>query len=261
MASAPGPLRVGAALSWRLLVVAAAIALVAYLAARLRVVIIPAFVAALITTLLYPLADALRAWRVPRTLASVLAFTAGLLVLVGTAAAILPPVIDDLADVDGLQADVESGIDRARDWLVQGPLQLSAEEVDRYLDRGLAELQANAQRFAGGAVTGALLVVELFAGAALTVVLTFFFVKDGERFWEWFIRLFDRDMQSDVRAVGERVWRMMTGYVRGTLGVAAVDAVFIGLALLLIGVPFVVPLAVLIFIGGLIPIVGAFATG
>ena len=122
-------------------------------------------------------------------------------------------------------------------------------------------MRSNVARFLGGALSGAVLLVELLAGLLLTLVITFFFVKDGERFWSWFVGLFSADRLNRVRAAGEGSWGVLGGYVRGTVGVAAIDALLIGVALMLIGVPLVIPLAVLTFIGGLVPIVGAFAAG
>jgi putative heme transporter len=61
--------------------------------------------------------------------------------------------------------------------------------------------------------------------------------------------------------VGDRVWYTLGAYFRGQLIVAAVDAFFIGLGLFLLGVPLALPLALLVFFGGLFPVVGAFTAG
>jgi len=53
----------------------------------------------------------------------------------------------------------------------------------------------------------------------------------------------------------------MSGYIRGQLVIALVDAVLMGIGIWVLGVPLVAPLAVLVFFGGLFPIVGAVLSG
>ncbi|MPZ99999.1 MAG: AI-2E family transporter [Dehalococcoidia bacterium] len=257
----PGPLRVTSELSWRVLVVAAAVALAFFALVTLSLVILPVFIALLLTTLLYPPARWLRNQGVPNGLAAGITFAAAVLVVAAVVGVMVPIVISDAEEFDGIQANVENGIDRARDWLVTGPLELSEEEVDRYIDRALDELEANAERFVGGAFSGALLLLQGLAGALLTIVLTFFFLKDGERFWAWFVSLFSPEMQHDAREVGTRAWLVLSGYLRGTAAVAAIDGIFIGLAVWLIGVPLALVIGLLTFVLAFIPIVGAFAAG
>ncbi len=112
-----------------------------------------------------------------------------------------------------------------------------------------------------GIFGGAVVALELLAGLLLAIVILFFLVKDGERMWRWAVGLFPPTVRADVDAIGARAWETAGGYIRGVTIVALVDAVFIGLALWLIGVPLVVPLAALTFIGGFFPIVGAFVAG
>jgi predicted PurR-regulated permease PerM len=58
-----------------------------------------------------------------------------------------------------------------------------------------------------------------------------------------------------------RPWGTLGAYVRGLAIVGFVDALFIGIGLLLVGAPLVLPLSVLVFFGAFFPIVGAFLTG
>src|SRR3546814_8314103 len=51
------------------------------------------------------------------------------------------------------------------------------------------------------------------------------------------------------------------GFIRTQALVSFIDAIFIGIGLVLVGVPLAIPLAVLTFFGGFIPIVGAFVVG
>ena len=93
------------------------------------------------------------------------------------------------------------------------------------------------------------------------MVLVFFFIRDGAQIWGWVVDLFPSRVRPDAHAVGRRSWSALSGYVRGMALVALVDAVLIGLALAIIGVPLVVPLMALTFFGAFVPLVGAFVAG
>src|SRR5690606_31741832 len=111
-----------------------------------------------------------------------------------------------------------------------------------------------------GALSGAIVALEIAAGALLAVVLLFFLLKDGTRIWSWLLALCG-DRRRDADAVGRRAWQALGGYVRGATIVAAFDATLIGLALLVIGVPLVLPLAVITFFAAYVPIIGATVSG
>ncbi len=256
--SVPRGLRVAAALSWRFLLVVATVAVLAYIAARLRLVLLPVVIALLLATVLYPLARRLRDRGVPNGLAALLVLV-GSLALVGvTVAVVAPPVVEEMSDVDD---QARGGIERIEGWLVDSRLGISEKQLSNAVDRGEQELRERSGAIASGVLSGAYLVIEIATVVLLTLFLLFFFLKDGERLWEWVVRLFPEERRRDVHEIGARGWDTLGGYLRGTAAVALVDAVFIGVALLLIGVPLVLPLAVLTFLGGFFPLVGAFIAG
>lgn len=254
----PSGLKLAAAIAWRFLVVAAAVAVLVLVLSRLRVIVVPLAVALLLSTFLVPPARWLTRHRVPDALAA-LAVVAGAVVLLVGALTMLGAAV--AGEVDDLDVSIQGGIDEVTQWLSDGPLDLSADRVERWQDRAGEQLRAQSGRLAGGVFGGAYLALELVAGLALTVVTLFFFVKDGDRIWRWFVRLFPEGARGDVEAIGRSSWTTAGGYIRGISIVALSDAVFIGLALWLIGVPFVIPLAALTFLGGFFPIVGAVVAG
>jgi len=109
--------------------------------------------------------------------------------------------------------------------------------------------------------SGAVLIGELITGLIVTLLLTFFFLKDGGLMWRWILGLVGPRRRHDVDEVGRRVFTALGGYVRGIALVGLVDAVLIGIALLVIGVPLVVPLMILTFLGAFLPLIGAFLAG
>ncbi len=254
----PRGLLTASELSWRLLAVALAVALIAFVLWEIRLVVLPLLIAVLLSTLLHPLVQRLRRRGVPNVLASVVVFLAGVGVLAGAIYLVVPAVIDELTN---LVASVQAGIGELGDLLVEGPLGLSQVEAQETIREAEQRLADSLDAIASGVLSGALLVGEVLAGAAIVLVLLFFFIKDGPLIWAWVTRLFGERGQGTLEHVGEASWTALSQYVRGVVFVATVDAIFIGLALALIGVPLVIPLAVLTFIAAFVPYVGAFTAG
>ncbi len=255
--SVPGSLRLAAALSWRLLVVLISLVVVAFVVARLRIVILPIFIALLLATQLTPLVNRAESRGLPRWLGAILSLVLGVAVVAGIIAAVVGTVV---ADFNELEVDFEGGLAKVGEFFVD-ELDVPQEDIDQAIDDLLSTVRSNTDTILGGIFTGASLALEVAAGSVLAVVFLFFFLKDGRAMWSWLVRLAPPGRHDDARAIGLRVWRILGVYIRGTTAVAAVDGVFIGLALLIIGVPFVLPLAILTFFGGFIPIVGAVAAG
>jgi predicted PurR-regulated permease PerM len=105
------------------------------------------------------------------------------------------------------------------------------------------------------------LLAEVITGLIVAVLLCFFLLKDGAEMWAWVLRLVRKGSRDDTDEVGKRVYTALAGYVRGIAMVGFVDAVLIAIALLIIGVPLVVPLAVVTFFAAFVPLIGAFVAG
>ncbi len=110
-------------------------------------------------------------------------------------------------------------------------------------------------------VTGGKIVLELLTGLVLTVFITFFLLKDGAKIWHWLIRGFRPHARRRVSRAGDAGWRTLVNYMRGTVLIAAIHALFIGLALWLLGVPLLVPFIVLVFLAAFVPIIGILVVG
>ncbi|HET8756186.1 MAG TPA: AI-2E family transporter [Solirubrobacteraceae bacterium] len=250
----PRGLAVASAITLRVLVVVAGMVILALGAARLMLVVLPVIISILLTTLLVPLARRLQRhrWRpAPAALASVLL---ALIVFFGLWALIIPGV---LSQSDDLFANLQDGAKQAVGVLE--PLGIGRGDVDRAIDEGLKSVQGGA--VANEVITGAMLVTQWAAGVVLIVVLTFFFVKDGESIWDWIVELFYEQRQDTIREAGSRSWAALSAYVQGVVLVATIDAVLIGAGLIVLGVPVAMPLIVLTFVAAFFPIVGAFTAG
>ena len=229
-----------------------------WLLGELRVVVVPVLASLLVATLLVPPADFLCRHGWPSAFATGVVMVAAAAILGGIAALIAPAFVDQF---DQLETSVDEAVEEVVRWLVQGPFDLERDQIDEAVQNGLDSLRSNAGGIGRGVLSGASLLAEVIAGLLLMIVLVFFFVHDGRRMWEFGLSLVPRQRRELVDGAGQEVWTATAGYMRGVALIAVVDAVLIGIALALIGVPLVVPLMVLVFFGAFIPLVGAVASG
>lgn len=255
-----GPLTLDrtAAFTWRALLVGFGIAVVVVVLSRMRLVVLPVIIALLLTTILQPAVEALVRRRVPRLAAVWLVMLVSVGSFVGLGFALAPSIASEFSD---LGETLGEGREQVEEFVADGPFGLEGGELDEYIDRLGEEFGGRGSEIASGVLAGAVIAFELVAGLLLFLVLLFFFLKDGERFTRFGLRHVHREHHDLACALGRRAWSAAGGYVRGTALVALADAVIIGIGLLLIGVPLVVPLAILTFLGAFLPLVGATLAG
>ena len=259
-AEVPWGVDLAAAWGWRFLVIAAAGYLVYRVVAYFSVITLPLAVALLITALVSPAVGALTRRGVPRGLSSILLVLGGMAfvgVLLTFAGQQVASGAQDLAD------STVRGLEQIREWLKDGPLNASDSQINDYL-QSTQDAISN-QTAEGGAVRQ---VTEIgttlghvFAGFFIVLFSTFFFLADGERIWAWIVRLTPRAARHRVDSSGRVAWISLTQFVRATVIVALVDAIGIMIVAAILGVPFVLAIGVLVFLGAFIPLVGATVAG
>ncbi|MDQ3742494.1 MAG: AI-2E family transporter [Actinomycetota bacterium] len=254
----PRLLVAGSELSWRFLVCVAALAVVVYGLTKISFAFIPVVVALLLSTLLVPPARWLQRRGAPPALAAFTVFLGGLAAFAALIALLGPPVVNEFGTIGDR---VREGADKLGAYLADSPLQLDEEKVQREIDRVDDRLRENSGTITSGVLSGAAVVGQLFAALLITLVVLFFFVKDGPRIWQWVVRLFPETRRPAIEQVGSESWVALTHYVRGVVLVATVDAVGIAIALWLIGVPLVIPLAILTFFAAFVPVIGSIVAG
>jgi len=246
-----------AAWSWRLLVVGAAATMIAFVLIQLYVVVVPVVLALFLAAVLEPLAGRLRARGWPPALAAAVVFLATLAVLVALVGWIGSAVADELSDVGDR---VDEGVQEVRDWLQGEPLKLSPERLDQLEDDIRAAVTSGGSGV-GGLARGARAVTEALSGFVLLLFTLFFVIKDGFRMADWFKERIAPAQRDDAVELAGRARRIMRLYLMATAATGLIDGVLIGIALLVLGVPLVLPLAVLTFLGGFFPLVGATLAG
>lgn len=258
VSAVPAGVRATAAWAWRIVAIALAFYVFLIVLSRLQVVIIPLAVALLLSALLQPLAAVLAKRGVPPALATAITLLSGIVGIGLLVWLVIDQIISGFAD---LSTQVNGGVDKVQDWLINGPLGLSQQQINDYVDNARTSLSENRSRLTSGAVGAAGTVGEVLTGALLTLFASIFFIKDGRQVWTWVVRLFPLGSRERVAGAGERAWRTLISYVHATVAVALVDAIGIGIGAAALKVPLALPLAVLVFLGAFIPIVGATGTG
>lgn len=120
---------------------------------------------------------------------------------------------------------------------------------------------ATSEKFGMGALSGLGAVGTFFAGLLLTLVILFFFLKDGDAIFDFSLSWVPKHRVNKFRKSGIQTVLILGDYIRGTAFVSLIDTVGIAIGLLLLQVPLAIPLAVVIFLGGFIPMVGATLAG
>jgi predicted PurR-regulated permease PerM len=254
----PYGVRAAADWTWRLLVIAAGLAVVGWLAWEMRVVIFPVVAAVLISALLAPAVRRLRIAGWTRGLSAAAVVIVFLVVVVSLLTVIGQAVGDQFGEV----ADrAEEGLKSIQQWLAGPPFNLSAEQFQDWIDRAVEALGQNREAITAGALSTATLAVEVVAGMLLGLFSLIFFLYDGDRIWAWLVRMTPRNARERVFNAGQLAWLTLTQYVRGTVLIALFDATLISILLLILGVPLALPLGLLVFFGAFVPLVGAFVTG
>jgi putative heme transporter len=217
-------------------------------------------VALLIAALVSPVVDGLHRIGLPRGLASILvvvggiAFVAALLTVAGNQVA---NGANDLAD------QTVKGLDEVKTWLKDGPLHASDSQINQYIDRTQEALTPSAD---GGSILSRVTEVgaalgHVLAGFFIVLFATYFFLADGARIWAWAVRLAPRAAREHVDSSGRVAWVSLTQFVRATVIVALTDAIGIMIVAAILGVPFVLAIGVLVFLGAFVPMVGATVAG
>jgi putative heme transporter len=249
----PVSLERAAGWSWRLLVCGALVVALAALLRYVSVIVVPAMVALTIAPALTPLAGLLRRLRLKRP-AAALALTVALLVLAGLIAIVTTSV---LAQYDDLRDSVTRGVDDITNRLEGEPFNLSLSRTEDLQ----ASLSDSWSQLSSYLATGVQAGVGFLTGLVLAVALLYFVLRDGAELWQWILRRFPPEARPIADRAGERAWDVLGGFVRGTVIIAAIDAVLIGLGLWLLGVPLAFALSVVVFLGAFVPFVGAFVSG
>ncbi|MDJ0342731.1 AI-2E family transporter [Streptomyces sp. H10-C2] len=254
----PWSMRVGAEVAWRLLVLAGMVWVLMKVIDAIHLVILAFVAALLITALLQPVVGRLRRAGVPRGLATGITFIGGF-VLMGLVGWFV--VWQVMNNVDDLSTKLQDGVGEMKRWLLNSPFHVTEDQINQIAKNLTDTISTNTKAVTDAGLQGVTVIVELLTGILLAMFSTLFLLYDGRNIWNWTLKLFPAAARDGLAGAGPRAWRTLTLYVRGTVIVALIDAVFIGVGIYILNVPMAVPLAVVIFVAAFVPLVGAVASG
>jgi len=256
--SVPRWLQTSAAWSWRLLLLAAALYVAARVAALLYIVVVPCAAAILLTALLQPLTARLRRRGMSPLAATWCTLLLAIVLLGGAGWLVITRV---QADYPSLVTQFKHTTAQVQAWLAGPPFHLHTGNLQQLSNDVVKYLSQHKSAVEGTVVTGSKIVVELLAGVVLCFFVTFFLIKDGDRIWQWLTSRFQPERKRRAGLAGAAAWQAVVYYVRGTVAVAAIHAVVMGITLTIIGAPLVAPLALFMFVAAFVPLVGVLVAG
>jgi predicted PurR-regulated permease PerM len=221
-----------------------------------KTIVLPVVFAAVAAAVFVPVVDRLERSRVPRSLGALVT----ILLIVGLLAGVVTLVTRSLiGQGDELAAAFQRAFDDVQVWLAglgvdAELLQQAFDSLSSLASSGGGGLLTSAASAASGAAS---LVIGLFLG----VVFLYFLLRDGPLLPAWAERNLGSRQAGHVATVSSSAISVVRRYYTGRAVVALFDAVVIGGAALLLGVPLVPAIFVLTFLGGFVPYVGAVVAG
>ncbi len=237
-----------------LIVIVAALTVFALI--QLKLVVIPVLIALIVAAAASPVVNWMKRRGLPSIVATWITLLGGLAILGVVVWLIVVAVRNQW---DELVRSVSEGIDEVQRLLSQSAFPIDQEQVES-IRTSIVDFLTSSQ-FGSSALAGVSAAAEVLTGFLLGVVILFFFLKDGEQMWNFFLRPFHGHRRERGQRIGRTGVKVLGGYVRGTAIIALVDAIGIGLGMVILQVPLALPLSVLVFLGGFIPIVGATIAG
>jgi putative heme transporter len=231
--------------SWRLLAAIGVLAVAVLIVGQAPMVVAPVVLALVIAAAIEPVARMLRrrGWGTGR---AAVAATGGTFLL------ILVLIVVAVLQLAGPMAEaVEAAI-------------ASAAALEDDAGGTLSWVQSLGETFEGSLLEAISTVFEVIAAIGvvllLSALLAFYFLRDGSRGWAAVVGRATSWRRDALDASGRDAVGILGGYMFGTAAISAVGA-FSQLAIMLIlGLPFAVPIAVLSFIACFIPYYGGFVT-
>ena len=260
--SLPDGMKIAGAWAWRLLAVVGVLVVFGLLIIQLKEIVIPFMVAILVGGLLVPIVQYLVRHRWPKGIAVAVTLLGAIVVVGGLVMLIVWQVRVGSSDI---QSRSISAYEDLQDWL-NVTFNIDTADFNNYLAQGWEAIQENSSTLWSGALTVGSTAGHLFTGFLLALFATIFILIDGKGIWNWVVRLFPRKARPAVDGSGHAGWITLTTFVRVQIFVAFVDAVGIGLGAFFLGLPFggfplVIPIAIAVFLGSFVPVVGAVLTG
>jgi predicted PurR-regulated permease PerM len=249
----PQTLQTLSGITWRVLILLAGLAVLGLVMNQIFPVVIALFLAMLVTALTTPVMNVLHKF-LPKVIAMLLALA---LIVTGIVTILFIVVRSTISESSKLVASLESGLSDIRDWLKNGPLQMSDDNISNVMSQAESWGTTAAKGFLGAAAgeLGNLGTVIIAGSVFLFGVI--FFLMTPDKIWGWVIGWLPKTLASSVDTSGRIAWTSISGYTRGIVIIALADATLVFIGLLILQVPLAPALAAVVFLGAFIPVIGA----
>jgi len=191
--------------------------------------------------------------RLPRAGAILLVYVLLVGVLAGVLSLVVPPVVNGAAslsrDIPGYITDLRNN-KTIRDFDNKYDITTKLQDEAQKLPDKLGDAAGALQSVAASVFNAAFQLLTI-------LTMTFFLLLDGKRIANFLITRFGRHRDERLRGIAERIYKSTSGYVAGALTITSINGILTFVVLSILGVPFAVPLAVMMSFFGLIPLVGA----
>jgi putative heme transporter len=247
------------AYAWRLIAIGIVGWALLQLLSALWVLVLAAAVAMLLGRALDPAANVFRRLGWPPALVAATTLVGFLLVLAGIVTVLVPTIVDEFSD---LGPTIEDAVDDLEDWLVEdSPFDVSRQDIDEFREEGRDRITESLESQSGAVVSGTVIAFEVFSGLVLSLIATFFLLKDGGRFGAWILTLMPEERRALVTRLAARSWQTLGGYLKGSATLGVIEGIIIGLAVWIVGGSLAVPVAVITFFAAFLPFAGAVLAG
>jgi predicted PurR-regulated permease PerM len=243
-----------AAVSWRFIACAVALAIVVVTLSVIRSVVVSVVFALLFSAVLMPLSQWLQRHHVKRALAAILSVLLLAIVLLGVGALLLLTVVQSWG---GMSSSVAAGADNIAHRFQESPFSLSAAQTGEVRHDAGTGWSALLQVAEGGVARFVSLGLEAISLLFFSFVLTLYFLVDEGRLWRALIDKLPAGQHDALERLGGRSWSTLRRYMQGTLLVGLCDGAGIGLGMWILQIPYALPIAVLMVFAEFVPIFGA----
>jgi predicted PurR-regulated permease PerM len=256
----------------KIALVALAVFIVAWLLITAGSALTPFVIGAVAAYLLNPIVNRLNA-RMPRWVAILIVYAVVLVILIGVAVLIIPPLIRQiqqlilaLSSPDRLTAllnQVVALYEANVPPQLQTPIAATVTQLLPAVQENLSTIAQTVGRFLLGQISGVVGVVSFLFGLLVVPIWLFYALNDSRKAKVAINRLLSYRIRADFWNAWELIDRSLSAFIRGqlTLGVIIAAAVWVGLVVLDfipgIEVDYILLLAIWSGVAELVPMVGA----
>lgn len=233
-----------------------AAAVILAIVVRLQLIVVPVLFAVILSAAVSPLVAILQLRGLGAGLSAAIAMLAGLSVV----AAITWVAVRGIAgEWSALMSQANDGVGELRQFLAQGPIPISEDQLNE-AQQGVTEALTGdtAREYL---LSSVYTTAEVLTASVLSLIVMFFLLKDGPQIWKFLTSPLPAGQDSRLKRIGERSVSVLGSYMRGTVLINFIEALAVGAALAVLGVPLAIPLAVVVFLLAFIPLVGVVLAG